>query len=107
MNIQTEIETCTITPLHHSRNYDIQVCEYRYREFEFTERTIFPSFGSIVRSVYNNEPPPETQYFYSFYVGEKPVVFKNSITADSPYNENEFYIVFKTIEEMIEYLYQR
>ena len=89
------IEDVTFTPLW--ENHRVQVVLGTYGEYEFVERTYFPvGFLNLANPT----------YFYSFYVGKSPVVFKNSITGDDPYEEGNYFIIFKTLEEMIEFLDQ-
>jgi hypothetical protein len=94
MTIEDELKKIEITPIY--QTHTVQVSSYKYEEFEFVERVYYP--GGMQNWL------AEPKYFYSFWVGNKPVVYKNSITADDPYEENSFYIVFNTDEEMIEFL---
>ena len=96
MNQQTidNAERVTFEPLCQNSRIQVVVCYYGEREF--VERTIYP------HGQQDWITPP--QYFYSYWVGNKPVEFKESITGEDPYAEDSYYIVFKTLEEMVEYL---
>jgi hypothetical protein len=89
------IDDVTFTPIW--ENHNVQVVKGNYGEYEFIERTYYP------RGFLNLNDPT---YFYSFWVGNKPVEFKNSMTGEDPYEKNSYFIIFKTLEEMVEFLDQ-
>jgi hypothetical protein len=87
-----KVEDCTFIGIYEDRRK--QIFNVGVGQFTVTERDYFPLPFSTA---------PVTT-FYSFWVGDKPVEFKNGKVAEDPYSENSYFIVFTELEEMVEFL---